>query len=508
MRAFRWVFHPFLFAVYFVLALAAPNADELTGWLDPVWPAAVSLLVCSLCCIVGLAITREPQKAALVGLLWLVAFSVYGYVAETLRSAGTLALVAGESGLCMLFGAALFGPSLAIRRAGRQSESFNRYLTLVAVLLLGYTAATVGVEMLRDDGAPTAMPLPTLSADRTAVSDRRDIFLIILDKYTGGEVLSSHFDFDNGEFEDFLRDRGFVVPHSAQANYPLTLPALASMLNLDYLHALPHDLPLNEAVANNRVAGFLKSQGYRFAFFPTGYRLTHRSRLADVQLLPPEQDRGEFAAVWVATTMLPELARGACALAGCDGARILTRAQLAEIMDWKFDRIQGLAGGGQPTFVLAHLLLPHEPYLYHADCSHREPYWPAGFGLLHDEAATHGYLDQIRCANRKLKELVDSLLARSARPPVILLQADHGHGRFGKVPPLEKLSSAQVRERMSVFAAYFLPDLPVDAIADSVTPVNALRLVLRHYLQADLPPLEEAGYWVQNDNRLGYTRIR
>ena len=51
-------------------------------------------------------------------------------------------------------------------------------------------------------------------------------------------------------------------------------------------------------------------------------------------------------------------------------------------MDWKFERMSELAGESElPTFVLAHLSLPHEPFLYHADCSHRDLYWPAGAGL-------------------------------------------------------------------------------------------------------------------------------
>jgi hypothetical protein len=54
------------------------------------------------------------------------------------------------------------------------------------------------------------------------------------------------------------------------------------------------------------------------------------------------------------------------------------------------------------------------------------------------------------------------------------------------------VSAYQLRERMSVFSAYLLPGVPSGVVRDSVTPVNALRLVLRHYFGADLPPLEDA----------------
>jgi hypothetical protein len=346
-----------------------------------------------------------------------------------------------------------------------------------------------------------------VSRNSAAPVERPDIYLIILDKYTGGQVLKEHFGFDNGEFEGFLRSRGFVVPKAARANYPLTTLALASMLNFDYVQNLSRQDDLFDVIEHNRLAAFLQQRGYRFAFFPTGYRLTVQNRTADVELTPSRQAIGELASAWVATTVLPELVNGACALVGCAASRVLVRAQDAEIMDWKFDRMMNLAGGSSPTFVLAHLLLPHEPYLYHADCSHRDPYWPAGHGVMGDAAATRAYLDQIRCANRKIATLVDSILARSTRPPVILLQADHGHGRLPELPRRELVSPYQLRERMSVFSAYLVPSLPAGAIGDSITPVNVVRLVLSQYFGAHLPPLEDASYWAPQDHPFDLTRI-
>jgi hypothetical protein len=508
MAARRWLLHPLLFALYFVLTLAASNTSDLKGWQDLVWPVSISVLMCGLCWLVALAWTRDGQKAAVLCLLWFVAFSVYGYVAETLRLSGALRLIGSEAGLGGLFALALFGPSLAISRSPRRLEAVNQYATLVGLCLITFTTVQLyrGLGKGRDRAA--GLPLPTVAGGQEAAGGRPDIYLLILDKYTGGELLEDHFGFDNGEFERFLRSRGFVVPRSAQANYPQTPLALASMLNLDYLQNLPRDVSLNDLIENNRLVGFLKQQGYRFAFFPTGFRVTFQNRNADLQLPPPREVRGEFAAVWQNTTMLPEMLSGVCALVGCEGGRFLIAAQAPSLMDWKFERLKDLSGGATPTFALAHLSLPHEPFLYHEDCSHRDLYWPVGAGLPGDKEANEGYLDQIRCANRKLATLVDAILARSTRPPVILLQADHGHGRIGHLPPFEKLKAYQLRERMSVFAAYRLPGVPDSAVRDSVTPVNAFRLVLRHYFGADLPPLEDASYWGLEDKPFDLVRIK
>jgi hypothetical protein len=508
MGAWRWLVFPPLYAVYFVLTLAASNTSDLHGWHDLAWPLFMSVLVCLLCWLAALSWTKEPQKAALLALLWFVAFSVYGYVAETLRLSDALRLIGSEGGLAALFALAILGPSCAISRSPRRLEGVNQFATLVGLCLVAFTTVQLCLG-LRGGHSPHAAPLPSVTPGRVPARQRPDIYLIILDKYTGGELLKADFGYDNSAFEAFLKSRGFVVPRSGQANYPQTPLALASMLNLDYLQNLPHDITLYDLIENNRLARFLKQQGYRFVFFPTGFRVTWQNRNADVQLPPPKEVRDEFAAVWQNTTMLPEIVAGACGLLGCKGGRFLVTAQAAGLMDWKFERLKDLSGGATPIFALAHLSLPHEPFLYRADCSHRDLYWPVGAGILGDREADRGYLDQIQCANHKLAALIDSILARSRRPPVILLQGDHGHGRIGRLPSSPYgVNAQQLRERMSAFAAYLLPGVPSAAVSDSITPVNALRLVLREYLGADLPPLEDASYWGLEGRPFDLVRIK
>jgi hypothetical protein len=255
------------------------------------------------------------------------------------------------------------------------------------------------------------------------------------------------------------------------------------------------------------MVAFLKREGYRFVFFPTAFEFTSKSRYADLQLPPPREVKGEFRAAWERTTMLPELVRGGCWLVGCEPARFRLLSETADLMDWKFERMAELAGAAQPTFVLAHLVLPHEPFLYRADCTHRDPYWPANAGKLGDEQANRGYLDQTNCVNRKLSELIDLILRRSRRPPVILLQSDHGHGRVGRLPDLRYMDAYRLKERMAAFTAYLLPGLASDSVGDSITPVNAVRLVLRQYFGADLPSIEDVSYWSSEDRPLDFARI-
>ena len=172
MAASRWLLHPFLFGLYFVLTLAASNTAELKGWPDLGWPIFISLLACSLCWLAAFALTRDLQKAAIVGLLWFVAFSLFGYVAETLRVAGALKPIGGELGLWILFVLALFGPSLAIHRSVRPLEPVNRYLSLVALLLLGFTTVQLYRGLRQDRDLRAVLPLPAVLPDGVPSGDR------------------------------------------------------------------------------------------------------------------------------------------------------------------------------------------------------------------------------------------------------------------------------------------------------------------------------------------------
>jgi hypothetical protein len=497
-----WLLHPFLIATYFVLTLASANLTALRGWWDLAAPATISVGFCTLSWAAAFLLTRSAPKASLLALLWVIAFSVFGYVVEALRPSGALTYARGESGLGFLFVVASLGPSLTIGRTSRNLESVSRYLTLVSVVLVGYTTWQVSRGM--DDPAEALLPLllPPTRADAKPVEDPPDIYLIVLDKYSRSDVLSRHFGFDNSTFETFLRSRGFLIPRRARANYPRTRLALASMLNLDYLQKLPSTDRLDDLIDQNRMAAFLKRHGYRFVFFPTPFKFTSHNRQADVELPPSREVAGEFRASWERTTLLPELVRGGCALLGCTPGRLRLTPETADLMDWKFERLGDLPGGRQPIFVLAHLVLPHEPFLYRADCTHREPYWPANAGMVGDQEADRGYLDQISCTNRKLERLIGSLLARSRRTPIVLLQADHGHGRIGRLPELKYVDQYRLEERLAVFSAYLLPGVADTAISDSISPVNVMRFVLRHYLDANLPPVEDTSYWSSEDREL------
>jgi hypothetical protein len=147
----------------------------------------------------------------------------------------------------------------------------------------------------------------------------------------------------------------------------------------------------------------------------------------------------------------------------------------------------------EPTFVFAHILNPHGPYVFGPDCqiSKSKPATNPSSGRQQ-----HPYVGQIQCLNRMVLQLVTTLLQRSARRPVILLQGDHGSNllRYSSAKSARTVSPAQARERFGAFGAYYVPYGGGRLFADTVTVVNVLQKVLNHYFDAGIPAAPDELY--------------
>lgn len=508
---------PYATAAYFVLFLAAQASAEFIKPGDLVVPMAIALAVAAAAHLGSWLVTRSVDKAALIAIVVSVIFSTMGLVVRALVDADAHRIPGGVWVPITLMGIVTIASTLAIARTSRPVSRVLPVITWVAVSLTLFNLSG-GRHLLADRSPPGKLRPSEIAAPPLPPSAKPpDVYLIIMDKYTGSDVLASQYAFDNSPFMDFLRTRGFAVPRVSHANYVQTFLSLGSMLNIEYLDWLPDSLGIDNPrwadayhlVENNRLASFFRDRGYRFVFLPTAYGVTRENRYADVQLPDPVDIRPEFVTAWLATTAAPLFQYVACRLTGCPPSGGGFTPETASMFDWKFEALAALPGGSQPLFVLAHLGLPHEPYVYDAHCRHRQPYWP-----LHDagEEAPRvraAYLDQVRCVNRKLTDLVTRLQNESSAPPVILIQGDHGHGLLGRnLPGLSDVSDWQITDRVSAFGAYAIPGMPHSALPDTVTPINAMRAMLRHAFGADLPPVKDATYWSSYDRPYRLRQVR
>jgi hypothetical protein len=482
--------YPLLFAVVPVVHLAAQNPGQTRL-------TTLALVVAALWLVFGLfhlladRALRGTAYASLTPLVVLaaVAWFYLNPLAQQLmeRATGTSVsdLVPIPVGLLLASGFLLW--------LGGHREVQDRahaFLWMMSVLLLGWSMFRVVVNEVhaRHEIATSALaaelaaPIQTRQSAASSLGSP-DIYLIVLDEYANSAVTREVFGFDNREFEDSLRQLGFTIPKLVRSNYTETELSIPSLLNFAYLNELTTELGPrsddrslpNYLLEHNRAVRFLRAKGYRFVFFPSEWwRATDHNGDADTEFRVP----GNFS-----------LRR---ALAGSELTILLHRHTLlgalgslqpvdANYIKQTFEGLRLTDTGGRPTFVFAHLILPHPPYVLDGRC--QSPVVP-------------GYVDQVRCTNALVLHLVTALLQRPGRPPIILLQGDHGTGTraYVNAPTPRSVTPAQARERFGAFGAYYLPGGGGKLFADTVTVVNVLRKVLSYYLGADLTPLPDHLY--------------
>ena len=538
---------PFLVALYSVLALAVQM--RVTAPVPLLVTMASALAIALSCWIIATLITRvlrtrDEDKRALLALVGVVSFLGYGYFVRALRASALPEMLHQHRNalptwtLLMAICAALV--LFARRDLGGVSRFFGRFavILLIVPLILALFSSRQRARARGTAPPRAAAPLLPLPAASRRAATKPDIYLIVLDKYSGTRSLAENYGFDNDGFARALREKGFVVPADARANYIHTFLSLASMLNWADLGEVAPQLGLRgtdqsrgfELVENNRAVRFLQSQGYRFVFFPSTFVATQSNRYADVIVRPPTAEPvrsaatparrtvpalgGLLANAWWHNTPASPFISWQCLWRDCQKQEFPYPIEPAERLEWKFKQIAQVPDSQSPKFVFAHLLLPHEPYLFNADCSHREPYWPMGDTGTVRTLRESAYLQQVQCANRMVGSLVDTLLAKSRTPPVILVQSDHGHGGIaldpiiGKNVPLDRLSPGQLRERTNVFAAYSLPGGGDRLVHDSISAINVLPIVFNHYLGTTIPLEPDASYWSEFGLPYRFTKVR
>lgn len=517
-----FILYPFLVAAYSVLALAAANFAEV--WpRDLIVPVAIALWVATTAWLFGRVVTRNRHLGGIVALAIVTWFVFYDYVRQFYSHEPWLQpLSVPRYAVPLILLLFLAVPYIIAQRFNRHLPRMTRFLNITAGILVVIPMAGLargwdnGSQRSRhsasSDSAGGAPALPVSQG-----GTKPDIYLIILDKYTGSRSLAANYGYDNRAFEDSLRRIGFFVPAAPHSNYVHTHLALSAILNWHLLDDRPADLRANDgallldyaAIEDNRTWRYLRTLGYRFIFSPSAYPATARNRYADLQLPAPGKIVGEFSTVWSRKTLLLPLSRWLCEVFGCKRSGFPYAPAPASVIDWKFEHVGQLPDTSGPLFVFAHFALPHEPYIFNADCTHRDPYWPEADSGEEETPVKVAYVQQIQCVNRKVLRLTTELIEKSRRPTVIILQADHGHGRLGRdFATLQGAGPERASERTDIFAAYYLPDHPAGVLYDSITPVNVLPRIFNHYFKADIPLQPDATFWSTWDEPFKFTRIR
>lgn len=484
-------FYPIYFAAFPLLAFYLGNKREVQ-WSAMVIPLLFLLASFLILWFFVKMIVKNHHQTNLIVLVLLLYFFSYGYLTQKIplfnwHYAGFL--------IYTCFFVLIF----FVLRHWRKRPELAIFFTIVGIYVVGFSLINIvayeiqrrTVTFSNDDVFKTVLT-------PVKKNNSPDIYYIILDRYANSRILERQYGFDNKDFLDFLRQKGFYLAEQAAANYPKTHLSLASSLNLDYLDEFAKKVgsensdytPAFKLVENNKVAQFLKLSGYRYFYFGDWWGPTTVSKLAD-RNFNLYANSNEFSRKFLQTTILTQILGSYY-----KGNRWFGFFQdrIYENTNYKFAQIEQIAKVKGPKFVFAHMLFPHYPYIFNRQCQRVDDQRKAS-----EEAK---YLEQLQCVNIKIKKALTVILKNSKSPPIIILQSDEGPfqteemNRDGEKIDWTQVSDQAVERHMAILNAYFLPGVDLTKLSPTITPVNTFRLIFNHYFDAKLPLLPEKSYFI------------
>ena len=296
-----------------------------------------------------------------------------------------------------------------------------------------------------------------------------NIYYIILDSYPDKEEMKSIIGFDNSDFINYLRMKGFFVANKSRSNYNFTKLSIASTLNMNFLpmlkiadntYELKQKIVFSKAIEKSEVISFLKSLGYRYI---------------DLSIWNNRFYNIDFTGSLLLMTPLsaPRIGNYICGL--------LLKNYVLDTLD----KLERLTAPDEPFFVYAHIYIPHFPAMF--DENGDTP------SFFKSDKKTL-YLEQLKYTNKRIKKIIDSILLNSKKKPVIIIQGDHG------INSLTGDRDKNIRLRTSILNAAYIPESKKNVFYDGMTSVNTFRIIFNRYFGTDLKLLPDITYYQDYEN--------
>jgi len=515
------VFHPFLFTLYAILAPMAGNVSNLRL-------GTIRTLISSLLFVIALTLfmrwrIKDKVKAGLLSSGIILPVFLYGHV-ETFLSDRIGSYLVLDLLVLLLFGVLLGLYVYWVMRKIQDAGLLNTYFNVVGLILIIFPLYSIFTyTRYTEDVSHLAAQVKQLDWQENGVANlqpaippahgKPDIYYIIVDGYTRADVLQELYGYDNTEFIEALRARGFYVAQSSRSNYTDTVFSIASSLNMSHIHTTAEfthraanvtnqevfkRILSSNLIAQNRVAAFLKEQGYSSVYFDSGYeRLRFAS--ADHYEYSPNVSRSNQQAAFELMLLDTTIGKLYFKLRGKDYTPLQSMYDdHREQILYALDNLPNYAQKEGSYFLYAHIISPHTPYVFGPNGEPRASSDP--YTLLDtktsDKWTPELYRDQVIYINKRILGVIDEILARSDTDPIIILQADHSSRSYNV---RDKSDDLRMKLLLPILNAYRLPGVAADRVLyPTITPVNSFRVLFYQYFGTTLPMLEGTSYIYEN----------
>lgn len=474
------IIYPLLMLVLFILTKIQLYKVN-PAWQEILLFFTLNLIALILGYIILNSFIKDRQKA------WLIDFLIFGLVLfynKIEMSLDHLKILESDTSnhwhiVLVILIIVLAGLSILILRYRGSLHIINQYLNFVLCCLIVYQLYVIVEHPDTRKIKLVSHPEIVSKINDINTDSLPDIYYIILDAYTSNQSLKEYWDFNNQVFENFLTGKGFKISSNSKTNYNMTPFSLASSLNMSYLTRVPNseassanEKNLTDLVGRSSVVEIFSKNNYEisdYSFFDVpgypryynDYFFLLKKNLIEGTLY--EHIIGKFNKNW----------------------NQLENADLLSLNSINLDILNKLTvkipNRSKPRFVYAHIMMPHEPYLFDEFGNTQK-----GDSAL-DYYSKNKYLGQLKYVNKLVENTISKIFDNYfGKLPVIIIQGDHGW-RYLK-------GENQLKESTTIFNAFFFPDHDYRKIYSSISPVNTFRVIFNKYLHYNLELLNDTTY--------------
>jgi hypothetical protein len=236
----------------------------------------------------------------------------------------------------------------------------------------------------------------------------------------------------------------------------------------------------------------LETLGYKYVAIATDWGITNNTS-AEIYLSPYPLVLSDFESYFLSSTPLKLIYTPFQSI-----APIVTNDVHREYINYNLAALKNAPTIPGPKFTFSHIILPHPPFVFDAEGNPIDS--GGGFTFDSPDSASfakaeykENYVGQVEFINSQIRQVIQALLEKSQIPPVIIIQADHGSALYVN---FKDLQGSCMKERFSIFAAYYLPGQSKDVVPQDISAVNIFRIVLNKYFNAGLVLLDNRNYFM------------
>ena len=492
----RFGFHHLIFALLPVLFLFLDNIHEIP-FDDILFPLLISFLIVVISWLFLKKFIGERKSAVILSLIILLVM-IFAFVRSELiyHEIVEIRFLAQNIIIIPIFSIiAIFGVFYIKRK--NFSSNITSILNVASITVISMIILNSGIFYMENDlSFQESQKLLDVSIFEANDSIQKpDVYLLLLDAYSGDIILKNDFEFDNSEFYEQLTERGFLVQKDSLSNYPNTALSMPSIMNMNYLDFLSKlqgeeskDLRLAQQLwKENKVMQVFHANEYQIYSF-------HGRSGSSSDMVSENFCKYEF-------DLNPELMG---ALVGHYVPISLVRITFLETQHYDTitcaldTMINFEKKTDDPIYVHMHIRFPHPPLVFDSDGNKiDEPISTNRF----DSELKDAYLQQLIFANKKTIEIVDSIKQKNS-DAIIIVMSDHG-GRFG-VNWYDPSEIDYFRALSNLNAVYFPGK---DHFSMDISPVNLFRIIFNLYFESDYDILEEKQIWYVPEKPFNHTDI-